>query len=99
MGKVSSEVRKDSKAFMYLFDSTSLTLKDRECDKWTLENRTRNTQGMKRHLLDDAHGAIPVWHNFSAANVNDMERAPAVPLPSPAGLELRVLVGEFGEEA
>ena len=84
MGKVSSEVRKDSKEFMYLLDSTSLTLKGREFDKWTLENRTRNTQGMKLHLLYDAHGEIPVWHNFSAANVNDVERAPAVPLQANA---------------
>lgn len=80
MGKVSRKLRQQGKELMYLLDSTSLTLKGREFDKWTLKNRTRNTQGMKLHVLYDAHGEIPTWHNLSAANVNDVERAAAVPL-------------------
>jgi putative transposase len=39
---------------------------------------------MKLHVVYDAHGEIPVWHNFSAANVNDVERALAVPLEADA---------------
>lgn len=80
MGQASRKLRQESKDFMYLLDSTSLTLKGREFDKWTLQNRTRNTQGMKLHVLFDAHDEIPVWHNLSAANVNDVERAADVPL-------------------
>jgi IS4 transposase len=80
MGQVSRQVRQESKEFMYLLDSTSLTLKGREFDKWTVNNRTRNTQGMKLHVLFDAHGEVPVWHSLSAANVNDVERAADVPL-------------------
>jgi IS4 transposase len=84
MGKVSRKLRQESKEFMYLLDSTSLTLKGREFDKWTLKNRTRNTQGMKLHILFDAHGEIPVWHSLSAANVNDVERAADVPIKANA---------------
>jgi IS4 transposase len=84
MGKVSRKLRQQSEEFMYLLDSTSLTLKGREFDRWTLENRTRNTQGMKLHVLYDAHARIPAWYDFSAANVNDVERAWAVPLEANA---------------
>jgi IS4 transposase len=84
MGKVSRKLRHEGKELMYLLDSTSLTLKGREFDRWTLKNRTRNTQGMKLHVLYDAQGEFPAWHNLSAANVNDIERAVAVPLEANA---------------
>lgn len=84
MGKVSRGLRKDSKELMYLLDSTSLTLKGREFDKWTLANRNRNTQGIKLHVLFDANREIPVWSEFSAANVNDIERARDVTLEANA---------------
>lgn len=84
MGKVSRQLRQESKELMYLLDSTSLTLKGREFDHWTLQNRTRNTQGMKLHVLYDAHNEVPAWHSLSAANVNDVERAAAVPLAAGA---------------
>lgn len=80
MGKVSRKLRQQGKELMYLLDSTSLTLKGREFDKWTLANRTRNTQGMKLHVLFDAQTQAPAWHSLSAANVNDIERAVAVPI-------------------
>jgi IS4 transposase len=80
MGQVSRQQRRASGELMYLLDSTSLTLKGREFDRWTQENRTRNTQGIKVHVLLDAQTASPQWHSFSAANVNDVELARAVPL-------------------
>lgn len=36
---------------MFLLDSTSVTLKGRQFDRWTAANRTLNTQGLKVHLL------------------------------------------------
>lgn len=84
MGKASRKLRQQGNELMYLLDSTSLTLKGREFDRWTLENRTRNTQGMKLHVLYDAQEEIPAWHSLSAANVNDIERAVAVPLAANA---------------
>jgi len=84
MGRVSRKLRQQSNELMYLLDSTSLTLKGREFDQWTLANRTRNTQGIKLHVLFDAHKDIPVWHDMSAANVNDVERAFDVPIQAGA---------------
>ena len=80
MGKVSRKLRSDSEELMYLLDSTSITLKGKNFDEWTFEKRNRNTQGIKLHVLYDAHRNVPVWTDFSAANVNDVERATAVPL-------------------
>lgn len=80
MGQVSGQLRRDSKELMFLLDSTSITLKGREFDHWTTNNRTRNTQGIKLHLLQDALSQAPAWHSFSAANVNDVELANEVPL-------------------
>lgn len=80
MGQVSRKLRTDSAELMYLLDSTSLTLKGREFDRWTRDNCTRNTQGMKVHVLLDAETQAPEWYSFSAANVNDVQLARDVPL-------------------
>lgn len=39
---------------------------------------------MKLHVLYDAQGEFPAWHSLSNANVNDVERASAVPLEANA---------------
>lgn len=80
MKLVSRKLRSDSSELMYLLDSTSLTLKGREFDRWTFDNSTRNTQGMKVHVLLDATTQSPDWYSFSPANVNDIEKAWEVPL-------------------
>jgi hypothetical protein len=80
MGQVSGQLRKDSKDLMFLLDSTSVTLKGREFDRWTADNKTRNTQGIKLHVLLESLSQTPAWHSFSAANVNDVELAGEVPL-------------------
>jgi len=80
MKLTSRRVRSDSAELMYLLDSTSLTLKGREFDRWTMDNSTRNTQGMKVHVLLDASTQCPDWYSFSAANVNDIQKAWEVPL-------------------
>lgn len=80
MASVARKLRNDCKELMYLLDSTSITLKGRKFDEWTFENRNRNTQGIKLHVLYDAQKNVPVWSEFSAANVNDVELAGAVPL-------------------
>lgn len=84
MEKVSRKLRQQSKEFMYLLDSTSFTLKGRGFDEWTLSSRTRNTQGMKLHVLYDAKRETPVWYDFSSANTNDIERAKDVALQAGA---------------
>ncbi len=80
MGEVSGRLRKESKEFLMLLDSTSLTLKGREFDRWTDQDKTRNTQGIKLHLLMESLSKAPTWHRFSAANVNDVELVDQIPL-------------------
>ncbi|MDE2366725.1 MAG: IS4 family transposase [Betaproteobacteria bacterium] len=80
MGQMSRQIRKQVKQLLYLLDSTSITLKGEKFDPWTGENRTRNTQGIKLHVLLASEPQAPVWHDFSAANVNDVEKTDAVPL-------------------
>ncbi len=84
MGQVGRQLKKECKELLYLLDSTSITLKGREYDRWTLDNRTRNTQGIKLHLMFDWHEQVPRWHSFSAANVNDVDLTGQVPLKSGA---------------
>lgn len=80
IGRVAGKVRREAKALTYLLDSTSFTLKGRQFDSWTLANRTRNTQGIKLHVLLDLPTKAPRWYNFSAANVNDVDQAAFAPL-------------------
>ena len=80
MKQVSRKLRRDSDELMYLLDSTSFTLKGQGFDEWTMHTRTRNTQGMKLHVLYEAKNEVPVHFDFSAANVNDIERAWSMPL-------------------
>lgn len=80
MQKVARPLRQQSKELLYLLDSTSITLKGREFDRWTLANKTRNTQGVKLHLLYAAQAQVPIWQSISAANVNDVEKTKELPL-------------------
>ena len=80
MGQVSGALRQESKDLIFLLDSTSVTLKGREFDRWTSTNQTRNTQGMKLHVLLEAASQAPTWTSFSAANVNDVQLTPNIPL-------------------
>lgn len=80
IGQVSRKLHREAAALIRLLDSTSITLKGREFDRWTVSDRTRNTQGIKLHLLLDLSTKAPQWYSFSAANVNDVDQAALVPL-------------------
>lgn len=80
MGQVSRSDRQDAKELMFLLDSTSVTLKGREFDRWTKDSRNRNTQGIKLHMLLDAVNETPAWSRFSPANINDVDMGRQVPL-------------------
>jgi IS4 transposase len=84
MGQVSRKTRQHTKDLMFLLDSTSLTLKGREFERWTKMNRTQHTQGVKLHLLFDSNVSAPSWQCITPANVNDVEMAPAVPIETDA---------------
>jgi len=80
MGLACRQLRQEGQALLYLLDSTSITLKGRGFDTWTRDNRTRNTQGIKLHLLYAAHQHIPLLHSFTAANVNDIQEGVKLPI-------------------
>jgi IS4 transposase len=84
MNQLSGELRKETRDLLYLLDSTSITLKGREFDRWTEATKTRRTQGIKLHVLLDGRQAVPVWQAMSAANVNDVELAQQVPFEAGA---------------
>lgn len=80
MGQASRSIRQHANELLYLLDSTSITLKGPGFDAWTLNNRTRNTQGIKLHVLYAEQSQVPIWGDFSAANINDVEKAADLPL-------------------
>ena len=85
MAGVRRKVRQDAEELLYLLDSTSITLKGRGFDGWTRDTRTRNTQGIKLHLLLlQAGQALPCEQSITMANVNDIDQALKLPLEAGA---------------
>lgn len=71
--QVGRTVRREGTDLLRLIDSTSITLKGRGFDEWTLSHRTRHTQGLKLHVLYAPAGKLPLDQWITAANVNDLE--------------------------
>jgi IS4 transposase len=67
------KLRREASELVQLLDSTSITLKGRGFDEWTERTRTRNTQGIKLHVLLGLHEQAPLEYSISAANYNDIE--------------------------
>ena len=67
------KLRQEVGELVRLLDSTSITLKGRGFDEWTAATRTRNTQGVKLHVLLGLNEQAPLQYSISAANVNDIE--------------------------
>lgn len=80
MSTAHRSVRKAGGECLRLLDSTSFTLKGRGFDDWAASNRTRNTQGLKLHIVYDPGSAVPVLQEISAANVNDVTQAASMPI-------------------
>jgi IS4 transposase len=80
MSTAHRSARKASGECLRLLDSTSFTLKGRGFDDWAAANRTRNTQGLKLHIVYDPGSAVPVLQEISAANVNDVTQAASMPI-------------------
>ncbi|GHU32102.1 hypothetical protein AGMMS50256_21630 [Betaproteobacteria bacterium] len=75
MNQAHRHLRTEMKDILYRLDSTSFTLKRRGFDAWTKETRTRNTQGIKLHVLYEAAPEIPVCFSFIPVKVNDRDEA------------------------
>lgn len=72
MSQAQRSLRRESKELLYLLDSTSISLKGPGFDAWTSGNSTRNTQGIKLHVLYAGNDEIPVQHSITAPNINDI---------------------------
>lgn len=73
MSQAKRSLRRECEELLYLLDSTSITLKGRGFDTWTSGNGTRNTQGIKLHILYAGNEEVPIHHTFTAPNINDID--------------------------
>lgn len=80
MSQARRQLRREGEELLYLLDSTSITLKGPGFDSWTQENRTRNTQGLKLHVLYAGNEAVPVQHSLTPPNVNDIDEGIKIPI-------------------
>jgi IS4 transposase len=83
MSHANRRLRREGEELLHLLDSTSITLKGPGFDSWTSGNRTRNTQGIKLHVLYADDADVPIWHSITPPNVNDVDEG--VKLPIEAG--------------
>ena len=75
MQQVRGSVRTEAHEFLELIDSTSITLKGAGFDPWRRQNRTRNTQGLKLHVVFGLAEGAPLAQWISAPNLNDLDYA------------------------
>lgn len=80
MGQADRRVRSQMGQLLYVLDSTPIVLKGQGFDEWTLGTRTRHIQGLKLHVLYEAHSQMPMMQGMSSANVNDIEWALGLPI-------------------
>lgn len=80
MSAASRGLRQEGEELLRLLDSTSITLKGRDFDTWTRADRTRNTQGLKLHLVYGAREQVPLAHGITPPNLNDIHYARELPL-------------------
>ncbi len=80
MARAHRRVRQAGAECLRLLDSTSFTLKGRGFDDWAAASRTRNTQGLKLHIVYEPGSAIPTLQEITAANVNDVTQAANLPI-------------------
>ena len=82
MQQIRGRQREQTRELLRLVDSTSLTLKGAGFDQWTCARRTRNTQGLKLHVLLGLPEGAPLEQWISAPNVNDIHYARTLSIES-----------------
>jgi putative transposase len=75
MQRVQRRLRSEGEQVLRLIDSSSLTLKGPGFDDWTRARRTRNTQGVKLHVVLGLPEQAPLAQAISPANLNDLDYA------------------------
>lgn len=84
MSQAQRSLRRESEELLYLLDSSSISLKGPGFDAWTSGNSTRNTQGIKLHVLYADNEEVPIQHSITAPNVNDIDEGRKLPIESGA---------------
>lgn len=84
MQQARGKLHTEGAELLRLLDSSSLTLKGHGFDEWTADHRTRNTQGLKLHVLFGMSERAPLAQAISAANLNDIDYARTLPIESGA---------------
>lgn len=84
MTQAHRRLRREVQELLYLLDSTSITLRGPGFDEWTQPHRTRHTQGLKWHVLYDAHERVPAQQSITHPNVNDLDQGIRLPLEAGA---------------
>jgi putative transposase len=82
MAQAGRRLRAEGAQLLQLLDSTSITLRGRGFDAWTRAPRTRNTQGVKLHLVYGAHEQAPLAQGITPPNCNDIHYAVGLPIES-----------------
>ena len=67
------KLKRELNKLLYLIDSTPIPLKGLGFDEWTFENRNDRTRGLKVHMMLATAGAIPIYQEITAPNINDIE--------------------------
>lgn len=80
MSQAQRSLRRESEELLYLLDSSSISLKGPGFDVWTSGNSTRNTQGIKLHVLYAGNEEAPIQHSITAPNVNDIDEGRKLPI-------------------
>jgi IS4 transposase len=80
MSQAQRTLRAEGEELLQLLDSSSITLKGRGFDAWTSAKRTRNTQGIKLHLLYGLNEQAPLAQRITPANINDIQYAMQLPI-------------------
>jgi len=81
VGKASRRLRKQVGEAVYLIDATSMRLSGRGSE-WA--RFSAETCGVKAHVIYDADAEQPIYSSVSAANVNDITAAQAMPIEAGA---------------
>jgi IS4 transposase len=84
MTQTHRRLRQETQDLLYLLDSSSVTLRGYGFDEWTQAHRTCHTQGLKLHVLYDAHLQIPLKHSITMPTVNDLTEGTRLPLQAGA---------------
>lgn len=80
MAQTHRALRREVRPLLYLLDSTPISLMGPGFDEWAEPRRTRNTQGLKLHVMYELHQAAPTWQSLTAANINDLTEGMKAPI-------------------